>query len=219
MKMKSLPVLLALLFAVNVYSQELTRPANMRGQGTELPELKYSPNLKPEQKIDAGGIFISPFLGFEFPLQEFSNNSKGAFDYGLRLEFAHSKIYPFVIAGLFQYESHEGTDEIKTANFLSTFKTSITSFGGSVDIILNKFLKSDFTIPFVTLHVKMMKVEREISPAEFNPGFALSENVVGFGGGVGFTLFIFDIYTTYNSAGDYSTFGINTRFHFPVIKF
>jgi hypothetical protein len=219
--MKSLLVFFMVLYASgSVFSQDLIRPSEeIKKSDLKIPELSYLKSPKPELSIDAGGIFISPFIGFEFPVQEFSNNSKGTFDFGVKLEFAHSKIYPFVVGGFIQYESHEGTDEIKTANFLTAFKTDITSFGGSIDIILNKFLKSDFTIPFVTVEVKMMNVKRVITPEAFNPGYSTSDNVIGIGGGLGFTLFIFDIVTTYNHAGDYSTFGLKTRFHYPLIKF
>lgn len=204
----------------NLFAQDLIRPSgDLKKPDIYTPELTFAKNPKPELSINAGGLFISPFIGFEFPLQEFSNNSKSAFDFGVKLEFAHSKIYPFVVGGFFQYQSHEGIDEIKTANFLSAFKTDITSFGGSIDFIINKYLKSDFTIPFITVEVKMMNVKRTITPEEFNPGYATSDNVIGIGGGIGFTVFIFDIITGYNYAGDFSTFGIKTRFHFPLIKF
>jgi hypothetical protein len=175
----------------------------------------------PEQelKVNTGGLFIAPIIGFDFPLQEFANNSTATFGFGVKLEVAHSVIYPFIIGGVFQYQSHEGTEELKSANFLSTFKTNITSFGGSIDVVLNKYIRSDFTIPFLTLEVKVMNIKREIAPEQFNPGFATSDNVIGFTGGLGFTLYIFDIYPTYTYAGDYSTFAIKTRFRFPIIKF
>ena len=169
--------------------------------------------------VSTGGLFVAPFVGFAFPIQEFSNNSKAAFDAGVKLEIAHSSFYPFIIGGIFQYQSHEGTDEIKTVNFLSTFNTEILSFGGSVDFILNKYIKSDFTIPFLTLEVKAMSVTRNIAPANFNPGFETSESVIGITGGVGITLYIFDLYASYTYAGDFSTVGINTRFHYPIFKF
>lgn len=177
-------------------------------------------SLEKEQlKVNTGGLFIAPVIGFDFPVQEFANNSVATFDYGVKLEIAHSIIYPFIIGGIFQYQSHEGTEELKTTNFLSTFKTDITSFGGTIDILLNKYIRSDFTIPFITLEVKVMNIKREIAPEQFNPGFSTTDNVIGFTGGLGFTLYIFDIYPSYTYAGDYSTFGIKTRFRFPIIKF
>ena len=155
----------------SIFAQDLIHPSGeVQKPDFSIQELSYSKQPEPELSINAGGLFISPFIGFEFPMQEFSNNSKSTYDLGVKLEFAHSKIYPFVVGGFFQYQSHEGIDEIKTANFLTAFKTDITSFGGSIDIILNKYLKSDFTIPFVTLEVKMMNITRTITPENFNPG-------------------------------------------------
>lgn len=209
--------LILIIFAVVLLS------GNSFSQDIRLSDLTPKGNdylfMKREVKVNTGGLFIAPVIGFDFPVQEFSNNSNSTFDYGVKLEVAHSIIYPFIVGGIFQYQSHEGTEELKTANFLTTFRTNITSFGGTIDILLNKYIQSDFTIPFLTLEVKVMNIEREIAPEQFNPGFSTTDNVIGFTGGLGFTLYIFDIYPTYTYAGDYSSVGIKTRFRFPIIKF
>jgi hypothetical protein len=105
-------------------------------------------------------------------------------------------------------------------NLLNTFDTKITSVGASVDIVLSKFIKTNFTIPFVTLEARYMNISRTISPDTVNiPGIVLSESEIAYGGGVGFTLYIFDIYGVYMRSKSYSTISVNTRFRFPLIKF
>jgi hypothetical protein len=106
-----------------------------------------------------------------------------------------------------------------SVNRLDVLETKISSFGLSIDVILNKYVKSDFTIPFVTLEAKYLTIQREISPLNNNLGLAYSESTFGFTGGFGVTLHIFDIYGTYTYAKHYSTFAVKTRFHFPLIKF
>ena len=167
----------------------------------------------------AGGLFISPMVGLEFPFREFSNTAKTGITYGFKLEFASKDIYPFVIGGMFQQQLNNGDVEFKTINRLDIFKTTINSFGVSLDMILNKYIKSDFTIPFVTLEAKYLTIQREISPPSNILGLETSENVMGITGGLGITLYIFDIYGTYTYAKNYSSFAIKTRFHFPLIKF
>lgn len=167
----------------------------------------------------SSGIFISPFLGAEFPITDFHSNSKYAFSFGSKLEYSSLSIYPFVIGATIQYQNHTGSDDFKTMYYINSMNTKITSLGISVDMILNKYLKSGFTIPFIFLEARTVSVKKEVSPEANYPNLKSSESVIGFGGGFGFTLYIFDIYTTYFSAKEYSTISIKTRFRFPLLKF
>jgi hypothetical protein len=128
-------------------------------------------------------------------------------------------IYPIVIGATIQYQNHDGADDFKTLYLINTMSTKITSFGISVDMLLNKYLKSSFTIPFIFLEARSVNVKREVSPPENHPNLKATDNTIGFGGGAGFTLYIFDIYLTYFSAKEYSTISLKTRFKFPLIKF
>ena len=177
--------------------------------------------LKPGEKglINAGGIFLAPWIGIKFPIKAFRENSNTGLDLGVRLEFAHSKIYPVVVGIFYESQSYNGSDEFKTQNVLGEFKTGITAFGGSVDVILSKYIRSDFTIPFIVLEAKYMKVTRTVNPPDANLNVPGDESLIGYSAGAGFTLFIFDIIGTYTFAQDFSTFGFKARFHFPLIKF
>lgn len=167
----------------------------------------------------ASGIFIAPVLGAEFPVKDLHSNSKYTFSFGGRLEYSSLSIYPFVVGATVQYQNHSGSDDFKTVYLINSLNTKITSFGLSLDLLLNKYLKSSFTIPFVFLEARYVTVNREASPESNFPDYKSSDNTVGFGGGFGFTLYIFDIYTTYLSAKDYSTVSVKTRFRLPLVKF
>lgn len=166
-----------------------------------------------------GGIFICPVLGAEFPTKDFVSNSKYAFCIGGKLEYSSMSIYPFVIGATIQYQNHDGADDFKTLNLINSLNTKITSFGVNIDVILNKYLKSTFTIPFIFVEARSVNVKRIVSPPEYFPNLKSTDNTIGFGGGAGFTLYIFDIYATYFSAKEYSTISIKTRFRFPLLKF
>lgn len=166
-----------------------------------------------------GGIFISPVLGAEFPTRDFVSNSKYAFCIGGKLEYSSLNIYPLVIGASIQYQNHSGADDFKTKYLLNSLSTKITSFGASVDILLNKYLNSSFTIPFVFLEAKMLNVKREASPESNYPDFKSTDSKIGYGIGGGFTLYIFDIYGTYFYAKEYSTVSVKMRFRFPLLKF
>lgn len=168
---------------------------------------------------NVGGIFLAPSIGFTFPIKAFSNNSQKGLTYGVKLEFASSKIYPFVIGAFYEYASFPADDAFKNQYFLNSFTTKVSSFGGGIDIILSKYIKTDFTIPIIGLEARMMNVTREIIPDTTNIGLAASESILGFGGSLGFTVFIFDINVGYTHAKDFSSVYAKARFHFPVIKF
>lgn len=166
-----------------------------------------------------GGIFISPTLSAVYPSGNFSEIGKIAAQFGVRLEYSSKRIYPFVIGALFEITKHNGKDEYMTANLLTTLSTKTTAIGGSVDIILSKYLKTNFTIPFATLEVKYLNATTSVTPAENVPNLVLNQGEIAYGGGLGFTLYIFDIYAKYSYSKSYSTFSVNTRFHFPIVKF
>ncbi|HEY5536301.1 MAG TPA: hypothetical protein VIL99_15370 [Ignavibacteria bacterium] len=166
-----------------------------------------------------GGIFISPFLGIEWPVKIFNTTSVNSLTYGLKLEFANIKLYPVILGAIYTYQNNTGKDEFLTKNLLNFLNTKITSFGITADILLNKYIKSNFTLPFLTLELKYLKIQKEISPTENTLNIIMNDNLMGITVGGGFTLHIFDIYGTYTFAKDYSSAGIKTRIHFPLIKF
>ncbi len=171
------------------------------------------------QKVNPGGLFISPTIGVEVPFSEFAGNSNMALSLGGRIEYSTFKLSPFVFAVSYYYQNHSGSDEYKTENLLNSLKTKIHNVGFGCDIILNKYIKQTFTIIFATFEVKYLKVQREFSPEEAILNIKKEDNVFGVSGGIGFTLYIFDIYGTYNYAKEYSSFSIKTRFRVPLIRF
>ena len=86
-------------------------------------------------------------------------------------------------------------------------------------VLLNKYLKSNFTMPFLVVDVKLYNVKRTISPEKEIEGIKLTDSKVVFSAGLGFTLYIFDIITAYNFAKEYSSLSVKTQFRIPVIKF
>ena len=165
------------------------------------------------------GIFISPMMGLEFPVPKFINTAKNGFTYGIKLEYANYNLYPVIIGLMYQGQTNSGDDNYITANLLNNLSTKISSFGVTMDFILNKYFKYQFTIPFMTLELKYLSITRSISPTPNNTNLSTSDNTFGITAGFGFTLNIFDVYGTYTYAKDYSSAGIKTRIHYPLIKF
>ncbi len=210
---KRILILLGIMFfvSISVYAQD--EKTEQPKDTTNTAKLYKSSNPKPS------GIFIAPTLGIDFPMNEFADNSTYSVSYGFKLEYASISIYPIVIFGQFQIQNHPGSDAFKTLNILSSAETKITSFGGGIYILLNKYLKSNFTMPFLVADVKFYDVKRIISPEKSIEGIKMTDSKVIFSTGLGFTLFIFDIITSYNFAKEYSTLSVKTQFRLPLIKF
>jgi len=172
------------------------------------------------QNVKIGGIFISPNVGMVFPLGTFAGNSGIGVVYGAKLEFAFSKLYPFVFGFIYEGQTNKGDPGYMNNNLLTTLQTKFTYIGGSLDFILNNIVRSDFTTPVVSLEVKYAKMTRDIVPdIPPPPGIVADQSLLTYTGGLAFTLYVFDLNTRYTYAGEYSTLDFQIRFHFPVVKF
>jgi hypothetical protein len=89
-----------------------------------------------------GGIFISPVIGFEFPIPNFTNLAMNGFSFGARLEYASFKLHPVILGLVYQYQMHKGNEDFITKNLLNSFDLKIHSVGLSIDLLLNKYIKS-----------------------------------------------------------------------------
>lgn len=213
----SLSLVMLLICSSLSYSQELHLD-HIKLQEMKTAKLEIA-ELSKQSSASISGIFISPHIGISFPISEFRDNSRAAFFYGAKVEYASTSIFPFVIGGFFQSQKHLGSEDFKAENRINVLETTLTQFGGSVDILLSRILPTYFTLPLATLEVSQISINRVITPAANNPGLQESDSKIGLTAGLGFTLFIFDILGKYTYAGEYSSFNVSTRFHFPLIKF
>lgn len=171
------------------------------------------------QKSKFGGIFISPAIGVSFPFGSFNDYSTSGFIYGFKAEIAYNKLYPFIFGILYEDQTNPGNAEFTTTNILNKYDTKITSFGGSVDIILNKFIRSNFTTPVLTLEVKYSSIVKDIEPATTDPDIPGDKNLLTYSAGIGFTIYVLDLVSKYTFASEYSNLNFQARIHIPLFKF
>ncbi len=206
-----LVLILIPVFCLQLYAQDSTDAKNITSD--TLTRKLVSDNPKP------GGIFAAPLFGLSIPIQKLRLNSTSAINFGIRLEYASIHIYPVVIGISIQTQNFKGSDNFKTLNLLDDFQTKVTTFGFGADILLNKYLKTSFTLPFFTVEGKYITVKRIILPDKTIPEIKPDDTLLGFSMGLGFTLYIFDVYGNYTFAKDYSNAAVQLRFHIPVLKF
>lgn len=175
----------------------------------------------PVQKINIGGLFIAPTVGASFPEGTYSGFSNSGFLYGVKFELAYNKLYPFVFGFVYEHQKNPGNPNFMNNYFLTQFDTEISYLGGSLDIILNKFIKSNFTIPIMSFEVKYADITRQISPVQEEPipGVVTDAGILTYSAGLGFTIYVFDLSGKYTLAEDFSNLTFQIRVHFPVLKF
>ena len=171
------------------------------------------------QKISFGGIFISPSIGGSFPIGSFANYSKSGFIYGFKAEIAFNKLYPFVFGIVYENQNNPGNPEFTSTNILNTYDTKISSIGGSLDFILNKYIKSNFTSPVITLEIKYTSIKKDISPITTNPDIPGDKNLITYSAGLGFTIYVLDLVSKYTFASEYSNLNFQARIHIPLFRF
>ncbi|MBS1516495.1 MAG: hypothetical protein JSS91_00225 [Bacteroidetes bacterium] len=172
------------------------------------------------KKINIGGIFLAPYMGFSIPMGVFGDQSNAGFVYGFKAELAYNKLYPFVFGFIYENQKNPGNPQFTTSNSLTGFETKFTSLGGGVDILLNKFIRSNFTSAIFSAEVKYSKITRVISSNfEIPEGLPGDESILNYSAGLGVTIYIFDITAKYTFAKNLQNLSFNLKFHFPVVKF
>ncbi|MBX7041956.1 MAG: hypothetical protein K1X85_03545 [Ignavibacteria bacterium] len=191
------------------------------GSGVSLSgkDSLQAPKKSTSKKTNIGGVFVAPTMGISFPTGKFGDLSNSGFFYGAKLEIGYSRLYPFVLGIVFENQSNPGNPEFTTTNFLTQFDTEITYYGASVDIILNKYIKSNFTTPVFSLEGKFANIKRTVAPDTSVPEIPREESMFTYSVGLAFTLYIFDVGGKYTFAGDYSNLTFNAKFHFPLFRF
>ncbi len=178
-----------------------------------------SVNKKPVTKKSISAVFLGIGGGLSIPLSPFKNNSNVVFGALGRLEFASTSIFPVVIGVEVDYFSYSGADEFETQNSLNSLKTKIFSFGLNVEYSMAKIVRSSFTTPFLTIDVKNNLIDREYDDDTTFADLPREESKISIGAGIGFTLFVFDIYGKYNYMKGNSNIGVYIKTKVPILRF
>jgi len=225
--------LFSILFCVFIiiFSDAVSQIDKLKMQSNKVIHFQYmneklskdstivSYSKKPAKKANIGGIFLSPSIGVIFPFGTFYEYSSTGVIYGIKAEFGFSKLYPFIPGFVYEYQKNPGNGEYLTTNSLTLSDTKITYIGGSLDIVLNKYLQSNFTTPVFSLEIKYANIVNEISPQVTLPNRIADQSLLTYSLGLGFTVYIFDLGGKYTFAGDFSNLTFQAKIHIPLIRF
>lgn len=211
-------------YSQNVLSKDYFKNYNFLKDGknklTKDDSSKIISGKNSVKKVNSGGIFLAPYIGYAIPTGLFGDQSNTGFLWGVKVELAYSKLYPLIFGFIYENQSIPGNPEFTTTNSLTSFETDMNNIGGSVDLLLNKYIKSNFTSLILSVEVKYSKVVRtitsNIAQLEELPG---DENLLIWTAGLGFTIYVFDLGGRYTYAEKFSNISFLMRIHIPVVKF
>jgi hypothetical protein len=207
-----------LIFSGSIFSQRI-----YEGKIKPPLQLKVSPADSLSKKTfsvkSISAIFLGIGGGLSIPVTPFKDNSDVTFGILGRIEYASTKIFPFVIGGEVTYFSYNGADLFKTTNLLTNFKTKILGYGLNIEYSLTKIFRSSFTMPFISADVKNNSIKREYDDNKTFTDLPRQESKISVGAGFGFTMFIFDFHVKYNYMKNNVNVGVYVKTKFPVIRF
>jgi len=211
-------------YTQNVLSKDYFKNYNFLNEGkskiSKDDSSKIISGKSNVKKVNTGGIFLAPYIGYAIPTGLFGDQSNTGFLWGVKIELAYSRLYPLIFGFIYENQSIPGNPEFTTTNSLTSFQTDMNNIGGSVDLLLNKYIRSNFTSLILSLEVKYSKVVRtitsNISELEDLPG---DENLLIYTAGLGFTIYVFDLAGRYTYADHFSNVSFLMRIHIPVVKF
>lgn len=229
MKTKNLKLILPLiviLLPLTVFSQHSNFNAgqlklNFDNQNSVYKVNIYADTLKKKlvTKRSISALFLGIGGGLSVPTGEFTKTANPTFGIMGKLDFASTGIFPFVIGGEVNYYAYNSPDEFRTINLLTGYRTKILSFGLNIDYSLSGFIRSSFTMPYLSVDVKSNTIKREFDAGREFEGLIPSESGVSVGAGFGFTMFILDFTIKYNYLKNNSFVSVTTKTKIPVIRF
>ena len=157
--------------------------------------------------------------GLSVPLSDFNAYSNVSYGILGRIEYSSTAIFPFVIGGEIDYFTYAGYDLYKTLHLLNNLDTKILSYGLNIEYTFSRLLNSSYTIPFLTIDVKNNIIKREYDENVTIDELQRKQTKISVGGGIGFTLFVFDFVVKYNYMKTLSNIGVYTKVKIPVIRF
>ncbi|MGB9663317.1 MAG: hypothetical protein ACPL25_00145 [Ignavibacteria bacterium] len=162
---------------------------------------------------EISGIFISPFVGARFPLEEGAKKQKTGFSFGGSFEYGTSAL-PFIMKVEFNY-THFPQKGIIRDQYESK---SITGVGVGVDYLLFPLIASETILtPFVSLDVTYNYIERQILIYTYRfETFAKQEQKFGFAIGGGFSFFLVEFTIKYHYLIYEPYIGIDYRLRLPI---
>lgn len=162
---------------------------------------------------EISGIFVSPYVGARFPLEEASKKHKTGFSFGGSLEYGTSAL-PFIMKVEFQY-----THFPQKSLFQNQYENkSITGVGVGLDYLFYPLIASETILtPFISVDITYNYIERQILTYTYRfETFSKQEQKLGFAFGGGFSFFLVEFTLKYYYLIYEPYIGIDYKLRLPI---
>lgn len=162
---------------------------------------------------EISGIFLGPYVGARFPLNEASKKHKTGFSFGGSLEYGTSAL-PFIIKAEFQY-----THFPQKGLFQNQYESkSITGVGLGIDYLFYPLIASETILtPFISLDITYKYIERQILTYTYRfETISKQEQKFGFAFGGGFSFFLVEFTLKYYYLIYEPYIGIDYKLRLPI---
>ncbi len=169
--------------------------------------------ITPIFSQEISGIFISPYVGARFPIEEASKKHKTGFSFGGSFEYGTSAL-PFIMKVEIQY-----THFPQKSLFQNQYENkSITGVGFGLDYLFYPLIASETIIsPFISFDVTYNYIERQILTYTYRfETFSKQEQKLGFAFGAGFSFFLIEFTLKYYYLIYEPYIGIDYRLRLPI---
>lgn len=162
---------------------------------------------------EISGIFVSPYVGARFPLEDASKKHKTGFSFGGSLEYGTSAL-PFIMKVEFQY-THFPQKSILQNQYESK---SITGVGFGLDYLFYPLIASETILtPFISVDISYNYIERQILTYTYRfENFSKQEQKFGFAFGGGFSFFLVEFTLKYYYLIYEPYIGIDYKLRLPI---
>lgn len=162
---------------------------------------------------EISGIFISPFVGARFPLEEASKKHKTGFSFGGSLEYGTSAL-PFFMKIEFNYTHFPQKSAIQH----QYENKSITGVGIGIDYLFYPLIASETILtPFISIDLTYNYIERQFLTYTYRfEIFKRDEQKFGFAFGGGFSFFLVEFTLKYYYLIYEPYIGIDYKLRLPV---
>ncbi|MCX8056380.1 MAG: hypothetical protein N3F03_02070 [Ignavibacteria bacterium] len=162
---------------------------------------------------EISGIFISPYVGARFPLEDASKKHKIGFSFGGSFEYGTSAL-PFIMKVEFNY-THFPQKSLINNQYENK---SITGVGFGLDYLFYPLIASETILtPFISLDITYNYVERQILTYTYRfETFSTQEQKLGFAFGGGFSFFLVEFTLKYYYLIYEPYIGIDYRLRLPI---
>ncbi len=162
---------------------------------------------------EISGIFISPYVGARFPLEESSKKHKTGFSFGGSFEYGTSAL-PFIMKVEFNY-----THFPQKSLFQNQYESkSITGVGIGLDYLFYPLIASETILtPFITIDLTYNYIEKQILTYTYRfENFTKPEQKFGFAIGGGFSFFLVEFTFKYFYLIYEPYLGIDYKLRLPI---